>query len=395
MEPNELRRKMMGLWKETFHDSEEYVNLIFNACYDPALVEYETAGNDLISALMGIPYEFGGAEGRIRGLYLCGLATKNKFRGKGIMTRLLERINRRAANLGFAFTFLIPSSERLARWYASRGYVGAFHRCPLNYTSVHDFKLEYDNLLDQQKGKVADLKRRLYETLKCQRVSDSTPEEELRQIKEMMIADQNRQLDMEVYHDEKGIDTIIKESLVSGAPIYYCVTPQGNVAAVAFMSPGTHSIIEAKRIYSSDLCSRYRLLEYVKSQHPDQSVRVYVNPMESERRKLAETYGMAKILDLHEILKFQASAHGDLKYSILVNGTENSEIVKYDIRSGKVISKTYDENSEEGKELLSRMSTMSHRDISNVLFRRPDSGVLVAEAFGMPSLGGFISLMLD
>ncbi len=28
MEANELKRQMMKLWKETFHDSDDYVNLV-------------------------------------------------------------------------------------------------------------------------------------------------------------------------------------------------------------------------------------------------------------------------------------------------------------------------------------------------------------------------------
>ena len=38
---------------------------------------------------------------------------------------------------------------------------------------------------------------------------------------------------------------------------------------------------------------------------------------------------------------------------------------------------------------------MSLKDMSSVLFRRPDTGVLITEAFGMPSVGGYINLMLD
>ena len=40
-------------------------------------------------------------------------------------------------------------------------------------------------------------------------------------------------------------------------------------------------------------------------------------------------------------------------------------------------------------------TVMSLRDISCVLFRRPDTGVLLVEAFGMPSLGGYVSLMAE
>lgn len=37
----ELKQKMKGLWVDTFHDSEEYVDLIFDTYFNPELVEYE------------------------------------------------------------------------------------------------------------------------------------------------------------------------------------------------------------------------------------------------------------------------------------------------------------------------------------------------------------------
>ena len=107
METLDLKRKLTGLWKDTFHDSDEYIRLWFDKYYDPQWTEYEQVGNEIVSMLFGVPYEFGGSEGKIRGLYLCGLATNAKYRGQGLMSKLLDRINDKAREAGFAFTFLI------------------------------------------------------------------------------------------------------------------------------------------------------------------------------------------------------------------------------------------------------------------------------------------------
>ena len=35
METLDLKRKLTGLWKDTFHDSDEYIRLWFDKYYDP------------------------------------------------------------------------------------------------------------------------------------------------------------------------------------------------------------------------------------------------------------------------------------------------------------------------------------------------------------------------
>lgn len=397
MDNAELKRKMMGLWKDTFHDSDTYIRLIFDTYFDPEWVEYEESGSDIISGLLGIPYIFGGTEeNTIRGLYLCGLATKNRFRGHGLMTGMLERINRRAADAGFAFTFLIPATNHLHGWYARRGYVDAFYRCPLNYTAVHDFQLEKDTILDQQKGKVAELKRRYYDTLTCDKLDETTPPEIIERIGDLIRGEEKLQQDLELVHSDRDIVAILEESIISNEPTYYVHTHDGIVTAIGFVRNGNQSRMDIKRIYCTDLSSRYKLLDHIKRCHPEHALCVYIAPRESERRNLAESYAMARILNLYEILKFQAKGHGDLKYSILVKEPEGgvAHTIQYDIKGGKVNRHEADDDRR-GLSDDRLLTEISYHDMSNVLFRRPDTGILISEAFGMPSLGGYISLMLD
>lgn len=74
------------------------------------------------------------------------------------MTRLLARINEKAREAGYVFTFLIPADEGLRMYYHDREYVNAFYRVVDNYTSLHDFDHEYESILMEQKEKVAQLK---------------------------------------------------------------------------------------------------------------------------------------------------------------------------------------------------------------------------------------------
>lgn len=389
MEAIDIKRKVTALWKDTFHESDAYINLLFDHYIDPEWVEVEVDGSEIIGVLVGIPYEFGGSEGCIRGLYLCGLATKPKRRSEGVMTRLLDRVNAKAREAGFAFTFLVPRTERLVRYFAYHGYVKAFYRCQENYTSLHNFHDEYEAMLDQQKDKVADLKRRYYSTIQGQVLDENPDPETVDEIVKFLKTMEAGCSDMELLHSEQDFRNAIKLNKVLGGNVYYAKTNQNIVTAVAFTSLVDRSRIDIERLYTADQCSTYRLLEFIKHTESDAGIRVYVNPTESENRSLAEIHGMARILNLSEILKFQANWLRDLKYSILVK-EHPGQIERYDIRNGNMKHRSIEVDSEEYDPTK---TVISLRDMACVLFRRPDTGSLITEAFGMPSVGGYISLL--
>ena len=130
-----LVESMRRLWKETFHDSDEYVNLIYDKCFYPHYCECCVDDTCLISSLTGVPYSFhsnDNSRDEIHGLYLCGLATVEQHRGEGIMSEMVLRAEKRAKENGFAFTFLIPADNGLRRYYERLGY----------YTSCRDIMID-------------------------------------------------------------------------------------------------------------------------------------------------------------------------------------------------------------------------------------------------------------
>ncbi|MDE5849457.1 MAG: GNAT family N-acetyltransferase, partial [Muribaculaceae bacterium] len=122
----ERRRDMMKLWKDTFHDSDRYIRLVFDNYFslDNSFVKYHE--NRIIAALLCVDYEFQilTKEGKklIRGLYLCGLATHPDWRRKGIMGSLMEEAENAAKSRGYEMTFLIPADDHLRMYYARKGY---------------------------------------------------------------------------------------------------------------------------------------------------------------------------------------------------------------------------------------------------------------------------------
>lgn len=121
------KAEMKALWKRIFGDPDAYIGLVFNSYYGKGYHAVRYENDRLVAALLGVPYMFlnpsaDNYDRTVRGLYLCGLATDPEHRGRGIMTDLMNEINNRAEKDGFAFTFLIPASESLFRYYKIHGY---------------------------------------------------------------------------------------------------------------------------------------------------------------------------------------------------------------------------------------------------------------------------------
>ena len=425
MNPTDLKSKLSRLWKDTFHDSDSYVSLVFNNCFDPDFVEYEEENGEIVAGLLGVPYEFGNSDRKLKGLYLCGLATKPQFRSRGIMTRLLSCINEKAREAGFAFTFLIPSDQGLRKYYRDREYVNAFYRVVDNYTSLHDFDLEYQSILMEQKEKVAVLKKRYFDSLKTGSIrKDSVIDSDLKEgLRSLIRQVEDNQNDLQIIHSDKDIDLIIRENSISDGAIYYVKNSAGAVTAAAFATfEDNDLVVNIHKLFSTDIASKYKVLGAVKNSKPDYAICHYVSSIEMDRKALwsrtygsfmsdasqvpsisvaervyslaahAKVYGMVRVLDFPEILKFQANIRHDLKYSILAKSADSYTLDQIEVRNGnlKITKLPID--------TLSPSQTahvMSRRDICEILFRRRDTDNIITEAFGIPSINASISLMLD
>jgi GNAT superfamily N-acetyltransferase len=419
----DLKRKMIGLWKSTFHDSDAYVSMVFDTYFDPELVEYELDGSELVAALLGIPYEFGNADSKVKALYLCGLATQSQYRSRGIMTKLLCQINDKAREAGYAFTFLIPADRNMCKFYSDRGYVNAFYRVIDDYTSLHDFDREFDSVLMEQKGKVYELKKRAYQALKTDYINrEKENDEAVKGIANLIKKSEQNQSDLRIIHSDKDIETLIKENAVSNGTIFYVKNSHDEVTAAAFTFNNDKSVVDVMRIYAVDGGSRFKLLGAVKSHYADASMRVYRSSLEMDRATLwkrsygyydpqsapshnvsvtervyslaahAKVYGMVRILNLCEILKFQATSRRELKYSILVK-EDDPDYVKYiSTKNGNVDVRVQLMDDLEKSQYLSLMTA---KDVGEILFRRRDTDNMITEAFGIPSINASASLLLD
>lgn len=122
MQPGDLPA-MEALWQEAFGTEDNAKEIIEKfAGITHAWVDEQEG--QVASMLLTPPAQIGSH----KGVYLCGLATAKKWRGKGLATGLLNRVAELLSQVGVEFIALIPENEALFSFYESRGYQRAFAR---------------------------------------------------------------------------------------------------------------------------------------------------------------------------------------------------------------------------------------------------------------------------
>ena len=303
-----LKNQMKDIWIESFGDSRDYVDLLFDKYFNPEYVAYSQHDGNVIASLIGIPYEFKSLKGELpilKGLYLCGLSTKPAFRKQGIMSRLLEEINEKARQNGFDFTFLIPADDIMSIYYGARGYTSSFFSRELRFVSDHSFYKTLVNSLKNNKDKLSILYH--YESLACIRYEDwinqkdatkqtaetsLSPKEELIRFltdyeirpqtsisNEVQDSPSSCEVDYSILHTEEDWKVVIEENVISSNHIYICMDSKNKIQGVAFLEERKNDILVKRIIYKDPLAS-VKILENIKQDFPEQNLTVRTDPSE-------------------------------------------------------------------------------------------------------------------
>lgn len=121
-ENEEIRSQAVGLWKEAFGDSEEYINFFLDTHKGCTFVPL-TDNGVLVSAL----YLIDGTLCGVNGFYLFAAATFKEYRSKGYMARLLKLAEEKAKEKNKSFIALVPAEKSLFDYYSRFGYKTAFY----------------------------------------------------------------------------------------------------------------------------------------------------------------------------------------------------------------------------------------------------------------------------
>lgn len=107
---------IVGLWQEAFGDSREWVLMYLGENIDNVLVYRE---NGVVMGMLSLlPVLYKGKNG----FYVYGVATGEKYRSKGVSTKLLEYAKQLVNDKKADFLVLVPRNEGLFEFYSLRGF---------------------------------------------------------------------------------------------------------------------------------------------------------------------------------------------------------------------------------------------------------------------------------
>lgn len=388
-----VSEKYRNLWKNTFGDSDKYLDIIESTYFKPGRILVEKKGSEIIAGMLTIPYQFAGGE--LSGLYLCGLCTSVEYRGQGIMSKLIAKAAQKAENEGFDFLFLIPDGEKLRRYYAQRGFVDGAFRQVVCYPAAHEFVTDTNNTKIKFFEYDPTLRNRLCEFVNC--------------FENNYIAS--------VIHSAKDVDAVIEENGVSGGRIVYAEDEFSNICGVSFVE-----VYEAELKIMHTYCNcksvENDMLGFVKNSFPEKSITIYKYPehnallLMNDSDYCCENPG-AGMTGLAEEMKSDVDSNGDVEPYAMFRLLNHGKILELmaakallsDIKVLNAGEESYTHYvSKNGRTeikeckipTLSRPSDiMDDTSLAKMIWRMPSNGKLVEDVRGISRLPSDVCLMLD
>lgn len=271
--PINWKDSIRELWKQTFHDTDKYLDLIFNHCFYPNLCAVWIEDNELLASLVGIPYELSGRlisqsydfrkellEGNKRVVYICGLTTRHDVRGRGIMSKLLDEIAYRYRNMGYQGIILIPADKKLRDFYKKRGFMNLFARrrfilseCADN-NSLSNVYCNYETVICKITGRTSDLELYMTEYRYCREnkrfielkkinLSEERIDLYAKNIYKMLSFYENNLPFPSLFHTFCDVRIIIKENIISGGDIFFIYNDKKSYDSLIFVSKTENTIV--------------------------------------------------------------------------------------------------------------------------------------------------------
>ena len=428
MEQEELKRKLMGLWEKTTHNSKELIATLFDYYFDINLIEYKEIEGKIVSALFGIPYDFGFGRKKLKALYIISLSSEEGYKKKGILAELLYNFNERLEN-EFDFSFLVPHTELLEDYFGSQGYFSSFYILEERYTSLHDFRNDFQLSLTDSDDHIRELKKNLLDEIKviennCNSIF--TIEKVIEFIED--IEKKGSSASINLYHSFKDLEYIIQDQNLRNLSSFIAFDADKRISGVAFTQKEDLKRLKIVAIYVSDTSSYYALLDYIKSQYPDYSLSVITSDSKNHVQsivqqtyasanpaggdldntfgtieipfninKLLQPVGMVRLLRFDNIMNFIAETRSDVDFKLHIRDYDFNEAKDSSDGDGNIIFVV-----KNGKCKIERKNNiindhsilnLSIKEISELLLRKNDSSNLIMEAFGIPRLNLHMRLL--
>lgn len=118
---------LKSLWQSAFGDTPEGTLFYFARRHkNQNMLVYEMEGRP-VAMLSMLPVTLNIAGQQLPGRYVFGVATDEKWRGKGISSQLLDRAHHHMRDMGAKAALLAPAEQSLFAFYEKRGYQTLFY----------------------------------------------------------------------------------------------------------------------------------------------------------------------------------------------------------------------------------------------------------------------------
>lgn len=373
MESEELKRKLMGLWEKTSHNSKDLLGALFDYYFDINYLQYKEVDGKIVSALCGIPYSFGFGGCRLKGLYIISLSAEEGYKRKGDLSELLESLNVRLKD-EFDFTFLVPHTELLADYYGSKGYFSSFFMLEERFTPEHDFRKDYLLSLYDSEERIRKLKTKLIDEIKVvdNKVENLFSKESI--VKFITDIEKQGKSSINLCHSEKDMEYLLSNDTIRNLKLHVAYDSDEKITGIIFSEKEEIKRLRVVAAYTNDNCSYFALLDNIKKQYDDYSISINTydpkyqthslthlvyassNPAGGDLdntisyvelpfnyNKLLQPMGMVRILRFENIINYIARTRSDISFKLYIKDNDSS--VSADVKEPENGIKLVDDQS--------------------------------------------------
>lgn len=117
-----IKTETMNLWRDTFHDSEDFMKLYFEEVYHPEINVVCQIDGHVVGALQTIPMRLKMGDEEASAAYISGVSVQAEMRQQNIGSSLMRQAHNTLYAKHTVFASLIPAEPWLFDWYAQCGY---------------------------------------------------------------------------------------------------------------------------------------------------------------------------------------------------------------------------------------------------------------------------------
>lgn len=223
--------------------------------------------------------------------YISGACTHPDFRNQGLMSTLLQQALETMIQMDSVFTTLIPAEPWLFDYYARFGYAPVFQ----TYDTVHQ-----------------NPSAELHDLYSDEEITCIKNEEELKETTLWMDKVYKKQYDCCVLHPWEDLQMVYASQQLEGGHMYV-LKRKKQLQAVAFAIPTSTDTWQIEDLISVDPKAGERLLQQICRIHQLTKINRTMSSSTADTNHKAELLGMARILQVHQVLKIYAKKHQSLE----------------------------------------------------------------------------------